>query len=83
MEIREKANFEAAVHPRVITIMMELQEKYNLPIEIVCGDELQELRVVRLSTSGYDEDALRWFINTAVTIEELRCGCTFEEAEEL
>lgn len=81
--IQDKAEFEAAVHPRVMNIMMELQEHYSLPIEIVCGEEMQELRVVKLTITGYDETTLSWFVNAAVNLEVLRSGATFDEAEEL
>lgn len=81
--IQEEAEYEAAVQPSVINIMMDLQTRYNLPIEIVCGEELQELRVVKLTITGYDETTLSWFVNVAVNLEVLRSGATFDEAEEL
>lgn len=81
--IQEKAEFEAAVHPRVLNIMLELKEQYILPITIVCGEEHEELRLVKLSIAGYDNSVLSWFVNVAVNLEVLRSGATFDEAEEL
>lgn len=81
--IQKKAEYEAAIHPSVINIMMELQTRYNLPIEIKCGEEFEELRVVKLSITGYDETTLSWFVNAAVNLEVLKSGATFDDAEEL
>lgn len=83
ISILQSAEFEAAVHPHVLNIMVELQSTYNLPINIICGESLQELRMVKLRTTGFDEDTLRWFVNTAVNLEVLKSGGALDEAEEV
>lgn len=75
------AEFEAAINPSIIKIMMNLQAEYNLPIEIICGQHLQELQMVKLRAPGFDDTTLRWFVNTAVNLELLRSGGTSIETE--